>query len=159
MNTSWSEYYLKKGRRRKRTRVQEENVHKRRKINPPPGVVPAPRVVGNGDDETEDGGGDDNDEGGNENDNGEDDGGEDGDDDEEGKPFTPDIPKIVAAFKADLRMVLHLPDGPETEKRLDDADIADALANRMLTDLHCSENLPPSTASTMSRLGDRHVKP
>lgn len=67
---------------------------------------------------------------------------ESGDDDSEvgGRPPLPPpapLPEMVAAFNAELKKSLNLPDGPLTEARLDGIDVADVIANRMIADNKC----------------------
>lgn len=67
---------------------------------------------------------------------------ETGDDDQEvgGAPPLPPpapLPEMVQAFKAEIKAALHLPDGPATEARLAQIDIAEVIANRMLADYKC----------------------
>ena len=59
-------------------------------------------------------------------------------------PDLPDLDKMAVDFKADLRGVLHLPDTPETDAKLDDVDVADLLANRYLADHRCPLNSVPA---------------
>ena len=70
---------------------------------------------------------------------------DDDDDDEEGQPFSVDLPKMAIAFKADMRHVLGLADSPETEAKLNQVDIVDVIANRMVADLRCPGDAAPST--------------
>jgi len=67
---------------------------------------------------------------------------EQGDDDQEvgGAPPLPPpspLPDMVKAFKAEIRAALKLPDDAATEARLDQLDITDVIANRMLADNKC----------------------
>lgn len=67
---------------------------------------------------------------------------EGGDDDQEvgGAPPLPPpsaLPDMVKSFKAEIRAALKLPDDPATEARLDQMDVTDVIANRMLADNKC----------------------
>ena len=67
---------------------------------------------------------------------------ESGDDDSEvgGAPPLPPLaplPEMVAAFNAELKTALKLPDGPATEARLGGVDVTDVIANRMIADNKC----------------------
>ena len=65
-----------------------------------------------------------------------------GDDDQEvgGAPPLPPpapLPDMVKAFKAEIRAALKLPDNAATDARLDQIDVTDVIANRMLADNKC----------------------
>ena len=67
---------------------------------------------------------------------------EQGDDDQEvgGRPPLPPpapLPDMVAAFNAEMKAALHLPDGPATEARLAQLDVTDVIVNRMISDNRC----------------------
>jgi len=67
---------------------------------------------------------------------------EQGDDDQEvgGRPPLPPpapLPEMVAAFNAEVKSALHLPDGPSTEARLAQMDVTDVIVNRMIADNKC----------------------
>ena len=67
---------------------------------------------------------------------------EQGDDDQEvgGRPPLPPpapLPEMVAAFNREMKIALHLPDGPATEARLAQMDVTDVIVNRMISDNKC----------------------
>lgn len=67
---------------------------------------------------------------------------ESGDDDQEigGAPPLPapsPLPEMVRSFKAEIRAALKLPDDAATDARLDQIDVTDVVANRMLADNKC----------------------
>lgn len=67
-----------------------------------------------------------------------------GDQDQEvgGRPPLPPpapLPEMVAAFDAEMKASLHLPDGPATEARLAQIDVTDVIVNRMIADNRCAE--------------------
>lgn len=67
---------------------------------------------------------------------------ESGDDDQEvgGTPPLPPpapLPDMVKAFKAEVRAAMKLPDNAATDARLDQIDVTDVIANRMLADSKC----------------------
>ena len=67
---------------------------------------------------------------------------EQGDDDTEigGAPPLPPptpLPDMVAAFDAELKTALKLPEGPATEARLAQIDVTDVIVNRMISDNKC----------------------
>ncbi len=69
---------------------------------------------------------------------------EQGDDDQEVgglPPLPPPAPlaAMAAAFTADLRKTLKLPDGPATEARLNQIDVTELIANRMIADNKCDK--------------------
>jgi len=69
---------------------------------------------------------------------------EQGDDDQEvgGAPPLPPpapLPQMVAAFDAEMKAALKLPDGPATEARLAQIDVTDVIVNRMIADNKCSK--------------------
>ena len=68
---------------------------------------------------------------------------EQGDDDTEigGAPPLPPptpLPEMVAAFDAELKAALKLPDGPATDARLAKIDVTDVIVNRMISDNKCT---------------------
>ena len=67
---------------------------------------------------------------------------ESGDDDQEvggAPPLPPPAPlaEMVEAFKAEIKKTLKLPGDAATEARLDQLDVTDVIANRMLADNKC----------------------
>ncbi|HMA49965.1 MAG TPA: hypothetical protein VKP60_09450 [Magnetospirillaceae bacterium] len=65
-----------------------------------------------------------------------------GDDDQEvggAPPLPPPAPlaDMVKSFKAEIRAALKLPDDAATDARLDQLDVTDVIANRMLADNKC----------------------
>jgi hypothetical protein len=67
---------------------------------------------------------------------------EQGDDDTEvgSRPPLPPpapLPEMVAAFNAEMKTALHLPDGAATEARLAQMDVTDIIVNRMISDNRC----------------------
>ena len=71
---------------------------------------------------------------------------ESGDDDSEvgGRPPLPPpapLPEMVAAFDAELKKSLNLPEGPVTEARLERLDVTDVIANRMIAANKCDGNI------------------
>ena len=71
---------------------------------------------------------------------------ESGDDDQEvgSRPPLPPpspLPEMVASFRAEIKTVLKLPDGPATDARLDQLDVTDVITNRMLTDNKCVKEM------------------
>lgn len=58
------------------------------------------------------------------------------------------LPAMAAAFKAEMKKALNLPDTPETEKRLNAIDVTDAVANRMLQENRCPEPQRASVPAT-----------
>lgn len=67
---------------------------------------------------------------------------EQGDDDTEvgGAPPLPPptpLPDMVAAFNAELKKALKLPDSPATDARLAQVDVTDVIVNRMISDNKC----------------------
>ena len=70
-----------------------------------------------------------------------------GDDDQEvgSRPPLPPpapLPEMVAAFNAEMKAALHLPDGPATEARLGRMDVTDIIVNRMISDSKCEGKKP-----------------
>jgi len=71
---------------------------------------------------------------------------ESGDDDQEvgGRPPLPPpapLPQMVAAFNAEIRGALRLPDNPDTAARLAQLDVTDVITNRMLADNKCVKEM------------------
>jgi hypothetical protein len=71
-----------------------------------------------------------------------------GDDEREvgGRPPLPPpapLPEMVAAFDAEMKASLHLPEGPATEARLAQIDVTDVIVNRMIADNQCVGQPPP----------------
>ncbi len=71
---------------------------------------------------------------------------ESGDDDSEigGAPALPPptpLPMMVAAFNAELKKSLKLPEGPLTEARLSGVDVTEIIANRMIADNKCDKRI------------------
>jgi len=69
---------------------------------------------------------------------------EQGDDDQEvgGAPPLPPpapLPQMAAAFDAELKAALKLPDGPATDARLAQIDVTDVIVNRMIADNKCTK--------------------
>ncbi len=67
---------------------------------------------------------------------------EQGDDDQEvggGPPLPPPspLPQMVAAFDAEMKASLKLPDGLATDARLAQMDVTDVIVNRMIADNKC----------------------
>ena len=52
-------------------------------------------------------------------------------------PIAIDLPAMAASFKSDLKKRLHLPDNTATEQRLNQVDIADVIADRMIEGKKC----------------------
>ncbi len=48
------------------------------------------------------------------------------------------LPEMVAAFDAEMKASLKLPDDPATEARLAQIDVTDVIANRMIADNRCT---------------------
>lgn len=71
---------------------------------------------------------------------------EQGDDDQEvgGLPPLPPpapLPAMVAAFDAEMKKTLKLPDGPATQARLAQIDVTEVIVNRMIADNKCSAKM------------------
>ncbi len=71
---------------------------------------------------------------------------ESGDDDQEvgSRPPLPPpapLPEMASAFKAEIKASLNLPDTAATEARLDQIDVTDVIANRMLADNKCVKEM------------------
>jgi hypothetical protein len=48
---------------------------------------------------------------------------------------------MASAFKAEIKASLNLPDTAATEARLDQIDVTDVIANRMLADNKCVKEM------------------